>query len=113
MKAEGVESLYPFLYAVENDLESVLTEVRRSTVEKATEIVALRRRLAEEQGERLAACAAEMAARFDAGGRRVALGQRGGRPAARRRAPPLPPPPQGPALPACCLCGGVARAPGL
>jgi D-sedoheptulose 7-phosphate isomerase len=77
MRAEGVESLYPFLYAVDSDLDAILAEVRRSTVEKATEIVALRRRLAEEQGERLAACAADMAARFEAGGRLLTFGNGG------------------------------------
>jgi len=77
VKAEGVESLYPFLYAGETDVESVLADVRRSTVEKATEIVALRRRLAEEQGEALAACAADMAGRFAAGGRLLTFGNGG------------------------------------
>jgi D-sedoheptulose 7-phosphate isomerase len=39
----GMEALYPFLYADEGQsVDAVLTEVRRSTAEKAAEIVALR-----------------------------------------------------------------------
>src|SRR2546423_7889932 len=106
MRAEGVESLYPFLYAGDSDLESVLTEVRRSTAEKATEIVAPRRRLAEEQGERLGACAAEMAARFGAGGRPRTLCKGGSRPPAAPRARPCLHPREGPAPPAASLCRG-------
>src|SRR2546421_4690610 len=91
--ASGIQNLYPFLYAGESNLESVLEEVRKSTVEKAIEIVELRRRVAEELGPRLAACAAAMAARFNAGGPPFTLGNRRPRPRAARRPPPLPPPP--------------------
>jgi D-sedoheptulose 7-phosphate isomerase len=108
MRAEGVESLYPFLYAGESDLESVLAEVRRSTVEKATEIVALRRRLAEEQGEALAACAAEMAARFEAGGRLLTFGNGGSSTDAADVAQLFLQPRTGRALPAFCLGSSVA-----
>ena len=49
----GVESLYPFLYRDGDgdgtgDVTAVLAEVRRSTAEKAVEIVELRRRMAVE-----------------------------------------------------------------
>ena len=108
MKAEGLESLYPFLYAGESDLDSVLAEVRRSTVEKATEIVALRRRLAEEQGERLAACAAEMADRFTAGGRLLTFGNGGSSTDAADVAQLFLQPRRGRSLPAFCLGAGVA-----
>jgi len=70
-------SLYPFLSSGRGDLERVLEEVRRSTVAKAEEIIALRRTVLERDGERLVACAAEMAARFAAGGRLLAFGNGG------------------------------------
>jgi len=108
MKAEGVESLYPFLYAGESDLDAVLAEVRRSTVEKATEIVALRRRLAEEQGEALAACAADMAARFDSGGRLLTFGNGGSSTDAADIAQLFLQPRTGNPLPAFCLGSSVA-----
>jgi D-sedoheptulose 7-phosphate isomerase len=68
--------LYPFLDA-DDDPEPVLAEVRRSTVEKAGEIVALRRRVLAADGPRLAACAARMAEAFRAGGRLFAFGNGG------------------------------------
>jgi len=75
-----VEDLYPFLYgehAQESDSESILAHVRRSTAEKAAEIVALRARLAEELGGALEAAAAAMAARFTAGGLLFTFGNGG------------------------------------
>jgi D-sedoheptulose 7-phosphate isomerase len=73
----GVESLYPFLYAAPTDLDAVLEEVRRSTVDKAGEIVALRREVLERDGERLAACAEAMAAAFAAGHKLLTFGNGG------------------------------------
>jgi D-sedoheptulose 7-phosphate isomerase len=73
----GVEALYPFLYAGESDVEAVLEQVRRSTVQKAEEIVALRQRVGEQEGERLAACAEAMARSFAAGGRLLTFGNGG------------------------------------
>jgi D-sedoheptulose 7-phosphate isomerase len=73
----GVESLYPFLYAASTDLDAVLEEVRRSTVDKAGEIVALRREVLERDGERLAACAEAMAAAFAAGHKLLTFGNGG------------------------------------
>jgi D-sedoheptulose 7-phosphate isomerase len=108
MKAEGIESLYPFLYAVETDRESVLTQVRQSTVEKAMEIVALRRRFAEEQGDALSACAAEMAGRFEAGGRLLTFGNGGSSTDAADISQLFLQPRTGRALPAFCLGSGVA-----
>ncbi len=78
----GVESLYPFLYAgggedAHTRLERVLAEVMRSTQDKAAEIVELRRRVAERDAARLAACATAMARSFAAGGRLLAFGNGG------------------------------------
>jgi D-sedoheptulose 7-phosphate isomerase len=73
----SMESLYPFLYADTGDLGAVLEEVRRSTVAKAEEIIELRRRVRDRDGERLLACAADMAGRFAAGGRLFAFGNGG------------------------------------
>ncbi len=72
-----MRELYPFLYAGPADLAAVMEEVRRSTAEKAEEIVALRRRVLAEDGLRLAACADRMAGAFRAGGRLFAFGNGG------------------------------------
>jgi D-sedoheptulose 7-phosphate isomerase len=73
----SMESLYPFLYSGTTDLAAVLEEVRRSTVAKAEEIIELRQVISESDGARLAACAADAAARFAAGGRLLAFGNGG------------------------------------
>ncbi|HXF56501.1 MAG TPA: SIS domain-containing protein [Actinomycetota bacterium] len=73
----GIESLYPFLYAGTTDVEAVVEQVRRSTVEKANEIVGLRERVLERYGERLAACAEAMARSFAAGGKLFSFGNGG------------------------------------
>jgi len=72
-----MESLYPFLYADASDLDAVLAEVRRSTVAKAEEIIELRHRVLDRDGERLLACAEDMAGRFAVGGRLFAFGNGG------------------------------------
>ncbi len=74
---EGIAALYPFLYSDSSDLEHVLEETRRSTVAKAEEIVALRRTVWEQDGERLIACALDMARRFVAGARLLTFGNGG------------------------------------
>jgi len=73
----ALESLYPFLYANETDLDAVLAQVRQSTVDKAWEIVALRATVLERERERLGSCAQAMAASFTAGGRLLAFGNGG------------------------------------
>lgn len=73
----GVESLYPFLYQREGDLEVVLEEVRRSTVEKTAEIVELRDRVLATYREAMAVCGAAMAERFAAGAKLFAFGNGG------------------------------------
>jgi D-sedoheptulose 7-phosphate isomerase len=70
-------SLYPFLYSGPYDLDAVLDEVRKSTVDKFAEIRELRRDLARRDGRRLADCAGEMAGRFAAGGRLLTFGNGG------------------------------------
>jgi D-sedoheptulose 7-phosphate isomerase len=75
--AGSVEALYPFLYAGRTDVSDVLEQVRASTVAKAEEIIELRRAVLRECRERLAACAADMADRFAAGGRLLAFGNGG------------------------------------
>jgi D-sedoheptulose 7-phosphate isomerase len=72
-----MESLYPFLYDGTTDLDAVLGQVRASTVAKANEIIELRQVIAARDGERLARCAADMAAAFAAGGRLLAFGNGG------------------------------------
>jgi D-sedoheptulose 7-phosphate isomerase len=75
--AGSIESLYPFLYSGQTDVSAVLAEVRQSTVAKAGEILQLRRTILAADAERLLACAAQMAARFQAGGRLLAFGNGG------------------------------------
>ena len=75
--AGSMESLYPFLYSGTTDLDAVLEQVRQSTVAKAAEITELRRVIGARDGARLAACAADAAARFAAGGRLLAFGNGG------------------------------------
>ena len=72
-----VQALYPFLYAGACDVDAVLEEVRRSTVDKAREIMELRAGVLNRDGERLLECAARMAERFAAGGRLLAFGNGG------------------------------------
>ena len=76
-ESAGVESLYPFLYEGEADLEAVLAEVRRSSAAKALEIVSLRQEVLERDGERLLACAQAMAAAFAAGHKLLTFGNGG------------------------------------
>ena len=105
----SVESLYPFLYAGTADLEAVLEAVRRSTVEKAEEIVALREQLASRDLDRLVACAEAMAAAFAAGGRLLAFGNGGSSTDAQDVATAfLAPPPGRRPLPALALTADVA-----
>ncbi|MBV8931330.1 MAG: SIS domain-containing protein, partial [Kutzneria sp.] len=72
-----VESLYPFLYSDRGNIDSVLDEVRQSTVAKAHEIIELRRSVLATHGPRIMACARQMAQCFAAGGRLFACGNGG------------------------------------
>jgi D-sedoheptulose 7-phosphate isomerase len=69
--------LYPFLAEGETDLEAVVEDVRRSVLMKAEEVAALREQTLTEGREPLAAAAASLRARLDAGGRLLALGNGG------------------------------------
>jgi D-sedoheptulose 7-phosphate isomerase len=104
----GIQSLYPFLYAGKSDVDSVLQQVARSTIDKVTEIVALRRQVAEEQGDHLSACAAAMAERFAAGGRLFTFGNGGSSTDAADVAHLFLHPSSGRPLPAFTLTAGVA-----
>jgi D-sedoheptulose 7-phosphate isomerase len=75
--SDAMESLYPFLYSDTTDLAAVLDQVRASTVAKVAEIGELRREVAARDGARIAECAAQVAARFRAGGRLFAFGNGG------------------------------------
>ena len=75
--ASGMEALYPFLYAGTTDVSAVLEQVRASTLAKIAEIAELRRTISDRDAERLARCAADVAARFAAGGRLFAFGNGG------------------------------------
>lgn len=108
MAADGVEALYPFLYAGPNDTDAVLAEVTRSVREKVTEIEALRGAVIEHDGERLVACAAAMAAAFDGGGRLLAFGNGGSSTDAEAVVHLFLSPPSGHALPALALTADVA-----
>lgn len=75
--AGGIESLYPFLYADASNVDTVLAEARRSTAEKAAEIVTLREEVFDLHADRLVECAEAMAASFTAGRKLFAFGNGG------------------------------------
>ena len=108
MTADGVEALYPFLYGGGNDVDAVLAQVAQSTVEKLAEVEALRQAVVEREGERMAACASEMAAAFAAGARLLAFGNGGSSTDAQAMVQLLLAPPSGRPLPALALTADVA-----
>jgi D-sedoheptulose 7-phosphate isomerase len=69
--------LYPFLAEREDDLESVVADVRASVEMKAAEVGALRVQTLGEGRETLIAAAADLRAAFARGGRLLALGNGG------------------------------------
>ena len=69
--------LYPFLGEQERDLEPVLDSVRRSALMKADEVGALREQTLLENRESLLRAAAALRARFEKGGKLLALGNGG------------------------------------
>jgi D-sedoheptulose 7-phosphate isomerase len=103
------ETLYPFLYAEAVNPDSVLAEVSRSTATKAADIVALRRALADQYGERLVQCARDIARAFQHGARLFTFGN-GGSSTDAQEVAHLYLRPSGPArpLPAICLTHDVA-----
>jgi D-sedoheptulose 7-phosphate isomerase len=66
--------LYPFMADAADDLDSVLADVRASTVRKGQDTIALRRAIAVEA---VAACAGTVRRALDAGGRLLAFGNGG------------------------------------
>jgi len=66
--------LYPFLDSREDDLESVLADVRASTLHKRDDVVALRRAI---DVEAIGRCAADVRERLERGGRLISLGNGG------------------------------------
>jgi D-sedoheptulose 7-phosphate isomerase len=69
--------LYPFLTEREHDLDAVLADVRRSIEMKAREVGALREQTLGENREVLERAARALRARFEAGGKLLALGNGG------------------------------------
>ncbi|MEU8797349.1 SIS domain-containing protein [Spirillospora sp. NPDC048819] len=72
-----MQQLYPFLYEGGSGLDTLMDDVRRSTADKANDIVRLRETVLEEYGAELVACAARMAEAFRAGGRLFTFGNGG------------------------------------
>ena len=102
------DALYPFLRPRDEDPEALIDDVRRSTVDKAREINALRRRLAAELAEPLIRCAVALAGAFASGGRLLALGNGGSATDARAVVALFSRPPRGRRLPALSLPADVA-----
>jgi D-sedoheptulose 7-phosphate isomerase len=73
-KLEDTGFLYPFLERAEDDLETVLADVRRSSVAKGEDVIALRREIDLEAVER---CGRAVGAALDAGGRLFTFGNGG------------------------------------
>jgi D-sedoheptulose 7-phosphate isomerase len=104
----GVESLYPFLYSGGSDLDDVLDQVRKSTVEKTAEIIELRRLTVLRDAARMADCAQAMARSFAGGGRLFAFGNGGSSTDAQAVATTFLHPPSGRPLPALSLTDDIA-----
>jgi D-sedoheptulose 7-phosphate isomerase len=77
MTKGGVEGLYPFLYAGNGDGADVLTEVRRSTEAKVSEIAELRADMGRRHAAHLATCAKAVADAITAGATLYAFGNGG------------------------------------
>jgi D-sedoheptulose 7-phosphate isomerase len=73
--------LYPFLYNSEQDsdasLVTLFAEVRRSTLDKCADVMALRHRMLDEYETQLSVAATAMAERFSQGGKLIAFGNGG------------------------------------
>ena len=106
---EGFQSLYPFLYDRATSVADALSSVAGSTLDKVTEIVDLRRSVGADVAERVAACAAALAASFHAGGKLMAFGNGGSSTDAQDVVHTFFDPPDGtPAVPALCLTNDAA-----
>ncbi len=106
--AGDVESLYPYLFDAPVGRDELREQVRRSTAEKADQVVALRSEVEDLHGVRLVACARAMAERFGRGGRLFAFGNGGSSCDAQAVAQLFCDPPHGSPLPAVALTNDVA-----
>jgi D-sedoheptulose 7-phosphate isomerase len=77
MTQEPTNFLYPFIDAQEDDPKSLLADLTASAQAKAAESLALRRSTLEANTELIDGAAAEMARRFNAGGRLFTFGNGG------------------------------------
>ena len=68
------EFLYPFLAGDESDLQRVLADVQRSTLQKGEDVIALRRRI---DVDAVRSCARAIRTRLQRGGRLIAFGNGG------------------------------------
>ncbi len=107
--------LYPFLYADDAQapvatIESLLADVRRSTLQKCADVVALRRQIADEYATLLVDAARAMAERFERGGKLLAFGNGGSATDAQDAAADcvVPPFPGWRPLPALALVNDIA-----
>jgi len=106
---DSMASLYPFLYADSTDLDAVRAQVRQSTVDKAREIIELRREVQQRDRATLVECAAAMAERFAAGGRLFVFGNGGSSTDAQDMATQfMNPPGDARPMPAFALTGDIA-----
>lgn len=103
------ELLYPMLSDRAPASDRVLAELAIAPLEKSAETNRLRRRLIEEDSERIVACARDIASAFRRGGRLLACGNGGSATTtADLAADLLHPAPSRPALPALSLTNDIA-----
>jgi D-sedoheptulose 7-phosphate isomerase len=76
-ESSGLNQLYPFLYGGQRTTEELLAVAADSARQKLAEVVKLRRDVGSDQSSQLSACAAHLAAAFDAGGTLYAFGNGG------------------------------------
>jgi D-sedoheptulose 7-phosphate isomerase len=105
---EGLAALYPFLYGGSAGQDSLLDAVAASTVEKVSEVCALRDHVGHELAGPLAGCAAELAEAFAAGATLWTFGNGGSSTDAQDVARSFLAPAYGRPLPALCLTGDAA-----
>jgi D-sedoheptulose 7-phosphate isomerase len=108
MSAQGIESLYPFLYEDRSTPADLLEQVRRSTEEKAREIVELRERAGKAMLPRLIECALAMARTFQAKGKLLTFGNGGSSTDAQSMSQLFLHPPYGQPFPAFSLTNDIA-----
>jgi D-sedoheptulose 7-phosphate isomerase len=104
----GTGFLYPFLDAAERDAGPLLEDLARSAEAKAAESAALRANVLAASEDELSAVGLAMAARFDAGGRLLAMGNGGSSTDAASLVTLFGDPPAGRPLPARSLADDLA-----